>query len=179
MCNYRIIFLDIDGVLNSELWARFCYNRRHKRIHKHNNLLNPNIINKLGKYCKIHNIKLVISSSWRLYPYQDTIDNFKKYSQLSPLIEHIIGITPYAKSRIRGEEIDWFIKILDEFNNNTGKYKEWYGCYKENFIIDKFVIVDDDDDILNKQLKNFVHVNFWNGLCKKDYVKINKILAIN
>ena len=171
---YKVIFLDIDGVLNSELWARFCYNRRHKRKHKHNNLLCPYLINKLAKYCKNHNIKLIISSSWRCGSYNKTIEDFQRYKQLNPILEYIIGVTPYCEDRMRGHEIDVCMQILND-NELYNKYKV---LFKERFIIENYVIIDDDNDMLQSQLNNFVQTSFWDGLSKKHYKNINKIFNI-
>lgn len=63
----RIIFLDIDGVLN---FRYFFKSRTYKKRTKSNNYDMSNMINRynlfwVGLLCKIFNIKVVLSSTWR------------------------------------------------------------------------------------------------------------------
>lgn len=168
----NVIFLDVDGVLNSELWARFVYNRRNNHSKKHNNLLDPQRINKLAKYCKTHDIGLIISSSWRWSTYFETFKSFMNHDELHPIIPYIVGVTPYCESRIRGKEIE---ACVDCLHNHFDEYSY---LFKYRFTIDKYVIVDDDNDMLESQLDKFVQTSFWTGLTNKNYTKINKIFGI-
>ncbi len=175
MYDYRIIFLDIDGVVNSEIWARFCYNH-YKRNRKHNNLLNPYQINRIAKYCENHNCRCIISSSWRWGNYSDTIIDFSKHWQFKKLIPYIIGITPSIESRHRGSEINYFLQAM----NDDELFNKWnFSRYiKEKFHIIDWCIVDDDEDMLEDQLPKFVHTRFWTGITNKNFKQMNKIFNI-
>ena len=76
----KVIFLDIDGVLNSEDLAR----RRITDFQGWNDTTNTkfydfideNAVKLISDLCEQYNIKLVISSSWRLSTLEKTIDDF-------------------------------------------------------------------------------------------------------
>ena len=74
----KIIFLDIDGVLNSETWARLmkfgCTPKVNQFKFKNDKgkeyaklaRLDPSSVNLLNDLCKMTKAKVVISSTWRL-----------------------------------------------------------------------------------------------------------------
>lgn len=66
------------------------------------------------------------------------------------------GITPYDKSRHRGTEIQTW---LDDYGSNV-----------------KYVILDDDSDMLEHQLPYFIKVDPYYGLTKEIADKIIEIL---
>ena len=49
---------------------------------------------------------------------------------------------------------------------------------KEDFAISEYCIVDDDSDMLDTQMSNFVQTNTWKGITENDYIKIKQILKI-
>lgn len=174
MNEYNVIFLDIDGVLNSEQY--FCWN--HNRHYRYGDI-DPRETYRLYRFCKKYNVKLVISSTWRNGNGVNlTIDEFKDehHHPLEILTEFIVGVTPYSNSRNRGTEIKYFFEII---NDKNGKYKDYYDIFTERFHIKNYCIVDDDTDMLEEQLPYFVNTNFKNGLTRKDYKKIKHILNLN
>lgn len=141
----KIIFLDIDGVLNSNKYftSREYYYKEHKKIEytledtikRQLYDIDMNKLELLLKVVKITTTKIVITSSWRrlsIYPY------IKKY-----LIEvglPIIGETPYIEGN-RGEEIRYYLK------NNK---------------VDSFVILDDEIfKDFNELINNLVKTSFY------------------
>lgn len=136
----KYLFLDIDGVLNHEEWY---INRVHNphRAYKEwwENCFDPACVERLNKILEETGARLVVSSSWKLD------SNLKYYF-------HILGIpidfdiTPSLTLRSvdgnttwpnRGDEIDAFLKD--------------HPC-------DGYVILDDDTDFTEDQIKNhFVH----------------------
>lgn len=141
----KIIFLDIDGVLNSNKYfsSREYYYKEHKKIEytledtikRQLYDIDMNKLELLLKVVKITTAKIVITSSWRrlsIYPY------IKKY-----LIEvglPIIGETPYIEGN-RGEEIRYYLK------NNK---------------VDSFVILDDEIfKDFNELINNLVKTSFY------------------
>lgn len=111
----------------------------------------------------------MLSSSWRLENLENTIEYLSKplYRHIHPIIKHIVGVTPRLYTKIengswyhldRGYEIQ---KYLDEHHNITN-----------------YVIIDDNSDMLESQMKNFLQTDFKTGLTKNDYPKIKKILHI-
>jgi hypothetical protein len=157
----KVIFLDIDGVVNSEEFAIWCHDNPEFIKNGGSNFVDPDVIHMLVNLCKEHDIKIVISSSWRLFDLQSTIEEFKRYRDLIPLCEYIVGVTPRnMDDRIwesRGEEIQQYLNDHPE--------------------IDRYVIIDDDNDMLKSQKEHFVRCNYLFGLIpsKLEEVKI-KIL---
>ncbi len=172
--NMKIIFLDIDGVLNSESLSDKLYHNGIKEYGDDGvyNFIDENIVNKLTNLCKIYDIKIVISSSWRHFYFEDTIKEFKSstYKKIHPLIPYIIGQTPriyipnengYHEQVCRGKEIE-----------------EWISRVCESFKPDKYVILDDDSDILDYQFKYFIHIDNKYGLTDYNFAQIKTILQL-
>lgn len=173
---YSIIFLDIDGVMNSDQYNRYKYNHKKREWGS----IDPRECHRMARFCSKYNIKLVISSSWRNgNSWEKTYNEFLnegfeslpyKHHGMKLLAPYIIGVTPYCKSRNRGEEIKVFFDIVD------GKYPEYKKVMKNDFMISSYCIVDDDNDILESQMKNFVQTDPLIGLTRKNYDDILWIL---
>ena len=158
----KIIFLDIDGVLNCQdaylagqcqyvewTWEdgrkdhfqRFCSWSR--------SLLNR-LIQETGA-------KIVISSTWRL----SGLEFMRKVWKLEEMEGDIIGITPSLRAdgiRIpRGMEIDYFLENglgFRHINWDEQTQRE----YMEKSGVENYIIIDDDSDMLYGQRNHFVHV---------------------
>jgi hypothetical protein len=76
----KVIFLDIDGVLNSERLM----NRRLSEGLKYDcdEELYHNIdeieVERLANFCKEYNVKIVLSSSWRCWNLEETIEEWRR-----------------------------------------------------------------------------------------------------
>ena len=170
MMNNKVIFLDIDGVLNSEKLAKQLYNNGIK-CHGDNgvyNFIDENIVKELVQFCKTYNIKIVITSSWRHFYFDDTIKFFqeKRNKKLHPLIPYIIGQTPRlykekenggSEQLYRGDEIQYYIDM---------------------YHIENYVIIDDDSDMLDSQLDTFIQTDYKYGLTHEHFNKIKYILNL-
>ena len=132
----KIVFLDIDGVLNSEEWVDKCF--------KNDDVcdLDPEAINRLIKFLDDTNAKIVISSYWRSLNVQSTILEFSTFNHelLKKLIPYIIGVTPrFHKCRKRGNEIAYWINMLSIDYNTLVKR-----CFiLENIEISKYLKIID------------------------------------
>jgi hypothetical protein len=93
---------------------------------------------------------------------ESTIDDFKRYRDLVPLIPYIVGVTPRVlDDRVwqkRGEEIE------DYLNKHTE--------------VENYCIIDDDSDMLEEQLSHFLRTNYHEGLTKDHIVLIKNILNL-
>ena len=142
----KVIFLDFDGCISVYPYYR----------------LDKDKLDLLGKIIEATDCSLVISSSWRSYDVQSTIDELSdemKYHNNGmkfPFCDRIVGVTERLKHRHRGLEIKKWI----EDNNFKGKY----------------VILDDDTDFLKEQKKFFVKTNELDGLSEQNVEKAIKIL---
>ncbi len=150
----KIIFLDIDGVMNSE---RFY----HKTPNFEWDMFCPYSVILLNKLTDETNAKIVVSSSWR---------KNNSVEELSTLFKKN-GITGdvYSSTHVL------FYKNCDHSVSRGNEIQLWLSQYPET---EQYVILDDDSDMLYNQRKNFVHVNPVKGFVKKDYNKALKILMI-
>ena len=101
----RIIFLDIDGVLNV---IPSSYDKYGGVFHKH-------FEHNLAKIIDITGAKIVISSTWRL----SGLDIMKEMWESRNIAGDIIDITPYVDGMSRGEEIRMW---LEENGRNVDSY---------------------------------------------------------
>ena len=180
MNNYKIIFLDIDGVLNSDQYNR--WKHKHHMRNQGFGSIDPRECYRMARFCEEHNVKLVISSSWRNgNSWKQTYDEFMnegfedlpyRHHGMKVLAPYIVGVTPYCESRHRGTEIQCFFDITN------GKYPVYKKVMKEDFVIANYCIVDDDDDMLKSQMNNFVQTDPLIGITRKNYRKIKQILKL-
>jgi len=146
-----VVFLDIDGVLNSTQFFKIknAYPKSNPRSQ-----LDSEAISYLNE---IADWNFVLSSTWR---------KFYDKSEMNTLLNDmgfngtIIDYTPDLnwQGSIRGNEIMVWMR-----ENNLGDSK-------------KYVIFDDDSDILYWQRNNFVHVDNHFGLGPNHVWRAKKIL---
>lgn len=173
----RIIFLDIDGVLNCESAYKkgFCQYVESEDFH-YQEFYPPSkkLINQLIEET---DAKIVISSSWR----KDGLERMKKIWKNEGMSGEVIDTTPslylqrggsiqfwngfeknhptpkiQGYSIPRGSEIEYWLKQQGFYHINWSK-EEQLEVIKSSGI-ENYVIVDDDSDMLYKQRNNFVHV---------------------
>ena len=168
----KIVFLGIDGVLNSEEWANKCFSNDDICD------LDPDAINRLIKFLDDTNAKIVLSSSWRSLNAQSTILEFSTSNNelLKKLIPYIIGVTPrFYKHRKRGNEIAFWMNTLSIDYDTLVKH----GYIFENVELSKnyrYVIISDDSDMLRGQ--NFVQTDFHTGLTDEDLNEMKAFLEM-
>lgn len=162
----KIIFLDIDGVLNNDAhWKNIVKNN------KPYTQVSQKLLDKLLLIIEETGAKLVISSSWRGFQLRETIEDFetcKSKNELKQITKYIVGITPHSHERIRGNEIKWFIENQDDCL--------YYKLVNEKLDIEDYVIIDDDADMLDEQKPHFFQTKYWSGLTMWDVKKIIKRL---
>lgn len=139
-----VLFLDIDGVLNSEKWYEYVnfnktswYNEKclTKRMIKH--CIDDKAVQLINYICDKTNAQIVISSTWR-------------YGRTVEFLQQILND--------RGYEIDAWI--------SKNRSKDENGDY---FKFTNYVILDDDiGDMLIKQNDNVFEINRRTGITKED-----------
>lgn len=138
----KIIFLDIDGVLNVIPQGR---DRFGAIFHKE-------FVENLQWIIDNTQAKIVISSTWRM----SGLEGMKEMWHTRNLPGEVIGITPKIFNEIRGVEID---------------------AYLQEHPCENYVIIDDNEDMLENQYDNFVKtsdnydhidcIDFGYGLTRK------------
>jgi Swiss Army Knife RNA repair-like protein len=115
----RCVFLDFDGVLNSDQWQNA---RQWKGLE-----LDPGAVKRLNRLNYL-DVRYVISSSWRLsHVYEGLYKPFEGLLHAFGFTGHVIGRTPYISGARRGEEINAWLTEQPAYDN--------------------FVIFDDDSDM--------------------------------
>jgi hypothetical protein len=156
----RIIFLDIDGVVNHDNWY---YEQRVVNKNWECGDADPKCIALLNSLYDI-GAEVVISSSWG--------EDADKLLNETGLMLHIIGHTDHYHSDFicRGNEIEkWIVEHTDSrLGTKFGKeYKNKDYTY---------VIFDDDCDMLLGQKDNFIRIDSKTGLTQEDIDNARKIL---
>jgi len=159
----KLIFLDIDGVLNYKLFwkeKRQCERRDELSDDAPDGAhdLCENRIELLNSLIEDTGAKVVVSSSWRK---NRTIEELQTVLDYKGFKGEVIDKTPclyfkeredgYHRSVPRGNEI----KAWMEMNK---------GILGEKFSKVKYVIFDDDSDMLYWQRNQFIHIDRYIGL---------------
>lgn len=165
----KLIFLDVDGVLNHELYyVEKDQQQRADEIGYPQSEFDPKTIQLLNSIVEQTGAKIVISSCWRN---NRTIEELKELFKSVDLTDCIIGKTPNlavydlaTKQRThmsvpRGCEIAEYIETT-------------YGYGAEV----KYVILDDDSDMLLCQQKNFIWIDGYAGLNETHIPMMLKLL---
>ncbi len=145
----KIVFLDIDGVLNSEVY----YKSVNTKV-KDWDRFKPEAVRLLKQLLDETNAKIVIISSWRFGAKELLIKELTK-SGLKRYL-HKNWKTPMLYGGERGKEIRLWI------DNNSG--------------IENYVIFDDAEMMLEEQLPNFIRTNISDGLEMEHYIRAREIL---
>jgi hypothetical protein len=183
----KIIFLDIDGVLNHENWYK-------KRQQLKNGLdqkewsdhypfyeFDPESVERLNKIIDQTGALVVVSSTWRhgrrIEDLQEILDRvgFKgKVIDTTPSLNARIGLESAGYTVPRGCEIDWWLKSKKFQRINWSKDKQLE--FLEKSEVQNYVILDDDSDMLYPQREHFVQTTWKDGLNDKHTDKCIEIL---
>ncbi len=151
----NIIFLDVDGVINSVNNLIREYNETHKPHSGYSYPFDANCLANLKKLVIETNSSLVISSTWRLSQKgrNKLLQELKKYD----LDKLVIGYTPFLDSSRKDEIKDFLSNFESSFTTN-------------------FIILDDDSD-MGDLLPFLVKTNRQVGLTEENVEQAIKKLA--
>lgn len=127
----KIIFLDVDGVLNCRTDFK-----------KSSLCLDKVKVKRLHKIVKTTKASIVLSSTWR-----------KFYDHCDYLVEHGVKFMDKTPTNIRETWSGNYVRRGEEIN-------KWLKSHH----VDKYVIIDDNSDMLEYQLPFFVQTSFETGL---------------
>ena len=161
----KIIFLDIDGVLNHQQFYKNRYDEKQheKTIKKEDGklikqseedfyaeMLDPESIENLNELIEKTGAKVVVSSTWRL---GETVETLQAILEKRGFVGEIIDTTPRGCGCCqRGNEILSWLKSNEDV---IGKPYHEFNSY---------LILDDDSDMLYWQRNNFMWVDGYVGL---------------
>jgi len=147
----KVLFLDMDGVVNSEAGHKAGLFKTHFPVDSYMAFL-------VGKIQLDTDCKVVLSSSWRHH--DESVAQINK--QLVPLLD----ITPTIR-RPTGAGIEWC--------ERGREIKQWLDTHKD-YDITKYAILDDENDMLPEQQENFFKTSWEEGLTPEIAEKIIKHL---
>ena len=174
----KVLFLDIDGVLNSENWfgyRLYCIknnmfnevinfvNTNDERIKYKLSMIDDRAIANLNRIIEETGCKVVLSSSWRsCIEAENTLTEY--LLKLKGFKYEFYDVTPRL----------WF----NDFSIRRGEeIKFWLDKESEKNEIESFVILDDDySDILPEQMNNFIQIDGQVGLTDRDVFTAIEIL---
>lgn len=155
----KLIFLDIDGVMNHEVWYKSSeFMTLHGLAKAHGDELSycksqfsPFSIRMLNYIVDQTGAKIVLSSSWRM---GRSLEEIEELFGSVGITGEIIGKTPvmrftekFNRTVPRGCEIKWWIQEhVSDFHNL------------------KYVIFDDDGDMLIEQQPFFIQTDSYSGI---------------
>lgn len=151
----KLVFLDVDGVLNSEQYVHEIGNEWD------DNQIDPKAVARLNRLTDETDALIVVSSSWRLGV---TIQHLRNTLAFHGVKGYVLGATKYLGSD-RANEI-W----------------DWIDSAKKKSYIDSFVILDDDRLELRRDQSDpvldlhFVRTSWLDGLQDHHIEKAIKIL---
>lgn len=147
----KIIFLDIDGVLNSHRTIYAYGSVPHTTRNGGINKLDHVAISLIREICKTGNIDIVLSSTWRKH------NDWHFYAKDMSL--PIVDRTPNSSTGHRGTEI-----------------KQWLNTYPN---VIQYAIIDDDKDMLDCQLPYFINTSYEEGFLYKHALELCNIFKID
>jgi hypothetical protein len=146
----KIIFLDIDGVLN-------VVSQGHDEF---GSLFHSHFEDNLKYIIEKTNAKIVISSSWRM----SGLEVIKEMWNKRNLPGEIIDITPDCSIVVNNSKEEF--KFYDDISRGQ-EIQYWLDNHSK---IDSYCIIDDDSDILESQLPYFVQTS--NNITHPDCIDI-------
>lgn len=144
----KILFLDLDGVINSKRTAVAFDGYPHSFSDSDMKRFDHVAIALIRKLCEETDCSIVLSSSWRI--------NSTAHETANALDLPIIDITPVLTVS-RGFEINAWLS--------------------EHPQVTRFAIVDDIAEMLGDQENNFVQTDDEVGLSLRDYLDLKQILS--
>ena len=154
----KVIFLDIDGVLNTGRW--YTQMDRNTPRDKYGYAFDPNAVANLKKILDETGADIVISSSWKSFG----LSELEEMWQDRALPGKLIGITPNSVSDEMLLNVD--LDHMELFSIRGMEIKEWLTKHGKN--VSHYVIIDDMDNFLPEQQTHFVWTDPDVGITKED-----------
>ena len=147
--NQTIIFLDIDGVLNSKIYYKYLYNPENG-----SSRLDPYCVVLVRRLIEEFSLKVVITSTWRNGSESRLNKELKNHGLFDLL--HEDAYTPIVRPANRGKEIDLWLQNHPEVKD--------------------YIILDDNENLLEHQQSRFVKTSTHFGLVHERYNHARNLL---
>ena len=162
----KVIFLDIDGVLNTKWW--YTQMDRNTPKDKYGYAFDPRSVANLQKIVDETGSDIVISSSWKSFG----LSELEEMWQDRELPGKLIDITPNSVSDEMFLNAD--LDHMELFHIRGMEIKEWLDKHGKN--VSHYVIIDDMDNFLLDQKSHFVQTDPEVGITKGDVKKVVRLL---
>lgn len=166
----KIIFLDFDGVLNTEHYQRLLCYQENAWKDEYGALFDPEAILQLRRIVNATNADIVVESSWKFYGLEAMQEMWLKRDMPGKIID----ITPSSVSD------SWLMTAnLDDIDPAMGHCKglEIASWLSDNASKDtRYVIIDDEYVILESQSPYFLLTDPYNGITEEIADKAISIL---
>lgn len=165
----KILFLDIDGVLNTERQHDRCVNLGADQVDNFGYAFDPEAVANLKRIVEHTGADIVISSSWKMWG----LDAMQRLWARRDLPGKVIGITPNTESDEMLLSID--LDLMDIPAIKGSEIKEWLLSNGDQDT--RYAIFDDLPDMLPEQESHFVQTDPRIGITKEDADRIITILT--
>ena len=152
------IFLDLDGVLNTEYYQRMLQYEGKPWQDKHGALFDPQAVVQLQRIVDTTHADIVIESSWK-YLGLAAMQAMWKDRQLPG---RVVGITPSAISDNVLLSADLDITDPSSLHCKGAEIASWLADNEKQDA--PYVIIDDEYVVLESQLPHFVMTNPYDGI---------------
>lgn len=168
MHNGKIIFLDFDGVLNTEHYQGLLQYEGKPWQNEYGAFFDPNAVKQLKKIIDATGADIVIESSWKYLG----LDAMKELWAVRNLPGRVIDITPSSvsdKYLLKTNLGDLGTSML---HSKGMEIASWLSVKTEDI---RYVIIDDEYVILDSQLPYFILTNSYEGITEE---QANKVISI-
>lgn len=148
----KILFLDFDGVLNTEHYQGLLQYQGKLWQDEYGAFFDPNTVKQLKRIIDDTGADIVVESSWKYLG----LDAMKEMWMARDLPGKVIDITPSLAGENKGVEIaSW---LTEQANQNI-----------------RYAIIDDEYVILDSQLPHFILTNPYEGITEE---QANRAISI-
>ena len=160
----KIIFLDFDGVLNTEHYQGLLRYQGEPWQDEHGAFFDPNAVKQLRRIIDATGAVIVIESSWKYLG----LDAMKELWKVRNLPGRVVDITPSSVSD------EYLLKNLDTtmIHCKGMEIASWLSEQAEDI---RYTIIDDEYVILDSQLPHFILTNPYEGITEE---QTNRAISI-
>ena len=148
--NLKVIFLDVDGVLNHQQWFKSAESVQKNPEFRDDRYFDPVCVGHLNEITDKTGAKIVVSSSWRI---GRSVEDLQKLFHSVGITGEVIDKTPHLFFQNSTASVPRGCEILEWINNNKGILGTNLLNWKD------YVIIDDDTDMLYWHRKNFFNTD--------------------
>ena len=152
----KYLFLDFDGVLNTEYYQDLLISRGLRFWVKHGPIFNPEAVRQLKRIIDATHADIVVESSWKYLG----LKAMQEMWRARKLPGYVIDITPFGASDC------WLLSA----NINEKDFANCKGIEIASWLFDhatediRYIIIDDEYVILESQLSHFIMTNPFDGI---------------